>query len=339
MAIKDGKADIIAMGREMIADPEIANKASSGKVDDIRPCIACFYCQDTGSIKNSPLTCAENGSVGKERECEIKPARSSKRIAIIGGGPAGMEAARVLSLRGHKVVVFEKENLLGGQLRLAMVPPHKKDRVEPLIAYLQGQLAKLNVEIRLNTEANVKAISALKPDAVILASGAKPLVPRIAGVDLGRVVTAFDILAGRAEAGGKVLIVGGGSIGCETAEFLFEKGKGVTVVEMLPQLAMDMGFRDRVRMLNRISSMTINFITGATCSEIRPEETIVVSEENKKRSIQSDTVILAVGSKPNNSLYLSLRAAGFEPHLAGDCWRIGKIADAIGDGLRLGFAL
>lgn len=337
-AIQDGKADIIALGRELIADPEIPHKASAGRLEDIRPCIACFHCHDVGVMKNSSIACAVNVAAGRESEYEIKPATEIKKIAIIGGGPAGMEAARVLSLRGHQVILFEKEAHLGGQLILAATPPHK-ERIKLLIDYLVTQLKKLHVEIRLNTEANLEQIRNLRTDLVVLATGATPLIPQLPGIKLDHVVTAFDILTGQAEAGHKVVVIGGGSTGCETAEFLFEKGEEVTVVEMLPELASDMGFRDRVRLLSRITNLPINFLTNVKCSGIQKGEVMVVTQQGEERFIDADTVVLAVGVQPNNSLFPLLEAEGFKTYLVGNCSEGARIADAIGDGFRLGYTL
>ena len=337
-AIEECKADIIALGRELIADPEIPKKALSGRLEDIRPCIACFHCHDVGIMRDSSMACAVNAATGRESEYEINPTTEIKKIAIIGGGPAGMEAARVLSLRGHKVVLFEKEAQLGGQLNVASMPPHKQ-RIKPLITYLLTQLEKLQVEIRLNAEANVEEIKNLKPDAVLLATGSSPLIPQLPGANLDHVVTAIDILARRADAGHKVVVIGAGSTGCETAEFLLERGKDVTVVEMLPVLASDMGFRDRLRLLLRITSLPINFITNARCSEIQKSGVMVMTQQGGKQFIGADTVVLAVGAKPNNSLFPLLQADGLKTHTVGDCRQGAKIADAIGDGFRIGYSL
>lgn len=338
-AIRDGKADIIAMGRGLLADPDLPNHLLSGKPEVIRPCIACHHCMDAGYLKNTSISCAVNGAVGQEREYEMKPTKKSKKIAIIGAGPAGMEAARVLALRGHKVILFEKEDYLGGQMSLAMATSHKRKRIEPLLDYFTTQLSRLHVETKLNTEANTDLIADYAPDAVILATGAKPIIPPIPGVEQDNVFTAIDILAGRVKAGQKVFIIGGGSIGCETAEFLVEKGKEVTVAEILPELASDMGFRDRHRLLMRMNTLPINFITNVRCNEIHKDGVIVTTRDSQSQSIRADTVVLAVGTKQNNTLYLLLRKKVVETHLAGDCCRLGKIAGAMGDGLRLGCIL
>ena len=338
-AIRDGKADIIAMGRGLLADPDLPNHLLSGKPEAIRPCIVCHHCLDAGYLKNTSISCAVNGAVGQEREYEIKPTKKSKRIAIVGAGPAGMEAARVLALRGHKVILFEKEDHLGGQMSLAMATSPKRKRIEPLINYFAAQLSRLHVETKLNTEANTDLITDYAPDAVIVATGANPIIPPLPGIEQGNVFTAIDILAGRVKAGQKVLIIGGGSIGCETAEFLVENGKEVTVAEILPELASDMGFRDRLRLLMRIKTLPIIFLTNAKCNEILKDGVIVTTQDSQNQSIRADTVILAVGTKQNNSLYPPLKEKGTETHLIGDCCRIGKIAGAITDGLRLGCLL
>ncbi len=337
-AIDEGKADIIALGRELIADPEIPQKAFSGKIDEIRPCIACFHCHDVGVLRDSSVECAVNAAAGRENEYEMGRAPEMKTIAIIGGGPAAMEAARVLSLRGHKVVLFEKEAQLGGQLVLAATPPHK-DRIRPLITYFMSQLDRLGVEVRLSTEATMEDIKLLMPDAVILATGSIPVIPQLPGVNLDHVVTAFEILAGRVEAGPRVVVVGAGSTGCETAEFLFEKGKEVTVVEMLPELASDMGFRDRVRLLTRITGLPIRFLTNATCSEILKTGVRVKTAQGEERFIEANTVVLAVGTKGDESLLPLLKAEGFQVYPVGDCGGGKKIADAIGQAFKLCYTL
>jgi 2,4-dienoyl-CoA reductase-like NADH-dependent reductase (Old Yellow Enzyme family)/thioredoxin reductase len=338
-AVQDGKADIIAVGRGLLADPDLPNYLLTGRPDVIRPCIACFHCLDAGYLKQTSVSCTVNGAVGREYEYAILPARKSKKIAIIGAGPAGMEAARVLSLRGHHVILLEKENTVGGQMRLAMVPPHKSERIEPLIDYFANQLERLKVEIKLNTEVDIDLIEVLGPDAVILATGSKPIIPQLPGANQDHVVTAMDILAGRVESGQKALIIGGGATGCETAEFLLAKGREITVVEMLPELACDMGFRDRQRLLLRINALPMNLMTKAMCDEIQKGEASISTSNGRKQMIRADTFVLAIGMKQNNTLYPVLRARWFETHPVGDCRRIERIAGAISDGLRLGCIL
>ncbi len=338
-AIRNGRADMIAVARGLLADPEIPNLLARGRADDIRPCTLCFHCLDEAYLKDVPLSCAVNAAAGREREYEIKPAGKSRKIAVVGAGPAGMEAARVLALRGHEVILFERESLLGGQMRVAMAAPFKKERIGPLLNYYGDQLDKLKVKINFNTEANPEGVGKVAPDAVILATGAKPVVPSIPGIDQPNVVTAVDILEGRIRTGERVLIIGGGSTGCETAEFLLDLGKKVTVAEMQAELANDMGFRDRLRLLMRIRALPINFMTNCKCNRINEGAAVLTTPDGQTRSIETDTIVLAVGMKQNNGLYPFLKAKGFETHMAGDCWRLEKIAGAIHAGLRLGCLL
>ena len=341
-ALRDGKADVVAIGRALIADPDIPNKAMAGRTEDILPCITCFHCHDVSHAPGGAVACAINATTGKESEPKPKPARKIKKIAVVGSGPAGMEAARVLASRGHKVVLFEKDGNFGGQLRLAIVPPHKRERIEPFLTYLVTQLKKLNVEIRLNTEAGLAATEELQPDAVILATGAIPTMPQLPGAALNKVVLAHDILAGKVQAGRKVVVVGGGSTGCETAEYLLEKGKDVTLIRFRPgvsELASDLGHRDQFRLLTRITTLPMNLLADTSFGKLQKGGVTAITKDNNERFIEADTVVLSAGSKPNHDLFMPMRNKGFETHLAGDAWHIGKIADAVGDGFRLGSIL
>ncbi|MFH1602398.1 MAG: FAD-dependent oxidoreductase, partial [Pseudomonadota bacterium] len=337
-AIVDGQADLIAMGRQSLADPEVPNKIMSGRLEDIRPCIACFYCADAGLQSNSPVACQVNAELGKERECEIQPAKVARKIAVIGGGPAGLEASRVLALRGHKVTLLEKQARLGGMLTVGAMPPHK-ERLKPLIGYFETQLRKLDVDIRLNTEANADLIASLGADVVLMAAGSLPSIPPIPGVDGKNVVTAIDILAGKAQAGKTVVVIGGGSTGCETAEFLLVRGSETIVVEMLPGLALDVGTRERMRLLNRITALPIVFLTNTRCTEIKADGISVCGKDDTQRFIAADSVVLAAGVRPNNALFQELHLRGIETHMAGDCWHPGMIVGAVSDGARLGYTL
>ena len=337
-AIIEGQTDLIALGRQSIADPEVPNKILSGRLDDIRPCIACFYCTDVGVRLDSHILCQVNASIGKEKECAIRPAKVVRKIAVIGGGPAGLEASRVLALRGHNVVLFEKEAHLGGLVAVGAIPPHKQ-RLKPLISYFETQLKKLNVDMRLGVEAKLDQIVNLKADAVVLSTGSLASIPSIPGIDGKNVFTAIDILAGKYQAGNTVVVIGGGSTGCETAEFLLASGRKVTVVEMQGGLALDVGANDRLRLLNRITALPIAFHTNARCSEIKADGIVVSDKDDAGRFIAADTVVVALGVRPNNALFEELHAMGIETHMAGDCWHPGMIARAISDGSRLGNTL
>jgi len=255
--IEQGKTDFVSLGRPLLADPELPNKAREGRLEDIRMCTACCYCVDTVIGNAQPLTCAVNAAMGKE-EAIPTPAQRPKRVLVVGGGCGGMEAARVAALRGHKVTLFEQEQNLGGQLLIAAIPPGKEELVT-ITKFLSVQLSKLGVEVRIGQRATVEAIADMKPDTVVVATGSSTVPPHIAGASLPHVVMARDVIMGRKAVGQKVVVVGGGRVGCETAELLASWGKEVTLVRMTGhgRLAGDMGVMTRRQFLARLRQSPI----------------------------------------------------------------------------------
>ena len=236
--LQQGKADLITLGRALLADPEFPRKAREGRDADIRPCIGCLQgCRDH-LYQGLPITCLVNPQAGMEAEFKIAPAANRKKVFIIGGGPGGMEAARVAALRGHEVTLAEKEDHLGGQFHLASLPECKEE-IRVYLDYLSGQLKKLGVKIQLNQGITPEKLKETKADAVILAAGGFPLKPAIPGIDRDRVITAWEALTHPQKVGERVVIIGGGSVGAETAEFLLNHYKDVTLIEMLPEIAAD----------------------------------------------------------------------------------------------------
>ena len=332
--LRDGKADLIAMGRPLLADPELPKKAAEGRLDDIRPCLYCNEACAGNLSRMWHISCQVNAALGREREYEIKPAEKIKRVLIIGGGPGGMEAARVAALRGHDVTLYEKDKKLGGQLVPASVPPFKqpiKDQVE----YLKNQIEKLGIKIVLGREATPGLVKELKPDVVILATGASPLIPGIPGVEADKVTTAGDILLGKKEAGEKVVIIGGGEVGSELAWFLAEKGKKVTIVEMLYGVAMDMNLFSRFYLLDKLAELGVEVLTTMTAEEITDEGVATVDMSGNRQVVAADTVILAVGFRSNSELEEKLKGEVPELYTAGDCVKPGKILGAIHGGSRI----
>ena len=335
--VRESKADFIAIGRGQIADPNMIKKAAEGRTDEIRPCINCNVCVDDLITRDTNLHCSVNAAVGKEREYEIKPAQKTKRVLVIGGGPGGMEAAITAALRGHAVTIVEKKPQLGGKLILAAAPPYK-DEIRPFIDYLIGQTKKSGIEVELGKEANINSVKRLKPDVVILATGATPLVPKIPGIDSTKVVFAEDVLTGK-ETGQRVIVIGGGLVGCETGEFLVKQGKAITIVEMLNDIAVGVNISFKIGLINRLTDSGVTMLTGAKCQEINEKFVVITTKEGKEQNIAADSVVLAVGAKADVKLLKSLKGLAPEIHLVGDCIEPRRIIDAISDGHRVGLAI
>jgi 2,4-dienoyl-CoA reductase-like NADH-dependent reductase (Old Yellow Enzyme family)/thioredoxin reductase len=331
--LQRGKADLIAMGRALLADPELPQKAWEGRFEDIRPCIGCLQgCRDH-LYQGLPITCLVNPRAGMEAEYKIMPAERRKKIFIIGGGPGGMEAARVAALRGHDVTLAEKENRLGGQFHLASLPDGKGE-IRVYLDYLSGQLKKLGVKIQLNQEVSPEKLKEMKADAVILAAGGVPLIPGVPGIDREIVITAWEALAHPEKVGAKVVIIGGGSVGAETAEFLLDQKKDVTLVEMLPEIAGDAEMVNRKVLLRSLGEkgVKIRVLTQATAILA---EGVEVEFGSRKETLAADTVVLAMGIRPNNELEAALRTLTAELHKIGDCVKPRKAIDAIHEGFQV----
>ncbi|MFC1916909.1 FAD-dependent oxidoreductase, partial [Chloroflexota bacterium] len=337
--LQEGKADLIAIGRSLLTDPDLPNKAAEGKFEDIRPCLWCRVCGDIMlHIKRSGIRCVVNAALGHEREYDITPAERRRRILVIGGGPGGMEAARVAALRGHEVTLCEREPELGGQMLLAALPPCK-DPIRDFTNYLIGQIKKSLVHVELGKEVDVSLIKSMKPDVVVLATGGTLLTPRIPGHDSSNVVTAKDVLIRNADLGIKVVVIGGGAIGCETADFLSEDGKEVTVLEMLPEFAITLGSSMRARLLARLARKKVRMMARVNVREISNGGVDIVDSDWQRQSVECDTVVLAIGFEANRSLSEELGHEGIEAYLVGDCVEPRDIMEAVADGFRVARSL
>jgi len=334
--LEEEKTDLIAIGKGMLADPELPNKALSDRLDDINPCIVCMRClNDVLNDQVEGIRCSVNASLGREAEYTIRRAKNRKKVLVAGGGPAGMETARIAALRGHSVILCEKETKLGGQLNLADVAPYK-DRVGILNQYLQTQLSKLGVELRLGEEVTLSSVELIKPDAVVVATGVADFTPDIPGLHTSRAVHAGDVLAGKAQVGPKVVVIGGEVVGCETAEFLADRGKKVVVTRRGTEMAMGIGPVLREFLLDRLKAKGVTLLTGVTYVEVSSSEVTLTTREGQTRVIEADTIVLAAGAEPNRTLYDQLKGRVAETYLVGDCIEPRSIRDAITDGFRIG---
>jgi len=331
--LQEKRADFVAIGRGFITDPELVQKAASGRTDEIVPCIGCIRCIDT-VLRESEVECMVNPAMGKEREYELRPAARRKKVIVVGGGPAGMEAARVATLRGHRVTLYEKQSKLGGQLLLAILPPHKNNLVS-LIDYLTTQMVKRGVKVNLGIEVTPELIEEAKPDVVILATGVIPFTPEIPGIHRANVVTAQQALEGQ-PIGKRVIVIGGELVGCETAEFLAEKGKKVTMTRRGPEMATRIGPGVRALNLSRLTASGVTMLTGVKYEQVTDRGLAITTKEEERQIIEADTIVLAAGAKPNRRLSQALEGKVPEVYDIGDCTEPRGIAQAIADGYRIG---
>ena len=317
--LASGKADLVNMGRVLLADPDFPNKAQAGRAAEIIPCIACNKgCHDRNA-EDRAVKCTMNPETGREGKFQIVPAEKVKKVLVVGGGPAGMEAARVATLRGHEVELYDQNDELGGRLILASVPPNKAGYMEG-IAFLKKEMARLQVKVRLGVKLDKAAILQKKPDAVILATGARTMIPPIEGVDQDYVLDSDDILNGKKTAGKQVVVIGGGSVGVETAHYLMETAqRKVTVLEMLPAFATDMPQDAQFIFAQEREKMPdLKIMTETKVLKINNDSVTVQTPNGQEEITDIDSVVLACGAVPNNTLAEELQGMDAALYTVGD---------------------
>ncbi|MCU0594213.1 MAG: FAD-dependent oxidoreductase, partial [Desulfobacterota bacterium] len=332
--IREGKADLVCMGRGLLADPEMPKKAEQGKLEDIRICIACNTCMES-IFRKGRVECLVNPTLGREKEMELRPAEKRKKVMIVGGGPGGLHAGWVAAIRGHEVHLYEKQPRLGGQLNLGSVTAYKKE-ILSLIEFHVKQVQKAGIRIHLSAEVTPETIQREKPDVVILSTGAKPLLPDVPGIHKSIVADLSVVLNGEPPEGRKAVVIGGGATGCEVAHHLAEHGTSVTIVEQLPKVAMNLESITRKVLLKELRERGVRFLTAHRLSRVEETGVVVTAESGTETFIEADAVVVAIGNKPDNSLYEQIRSLGIPLYQIGDCLEPRSAKAAISEAATIG---
>jgi NADPH-dependent 2,4-dienoyl-CoA reductase/sulfur reductase-like enzyme len=327
--LEEKKADLISMGRALIADPELPAKALQGRTEEIIPCISCNRCVQ--SIRKGALQCAVNPETGREGIFKLKKTDRPKKIWIVGGGPAGMKAAEIASRRGHQVTLYEKNGNLGGRFLLAAIPP-KKQILKDFIDQLIRQLKKLPVKIILRKSFTLASLRKGRPDVVIVATGGKPFFPPIDGIQESKAISVEDALSGSIPLGRKILVVGGGGIGAEVADYLSENGKEVTLIEMREGIALDLVGHLQHFLNVRLRAKGVHILTSTKAIRFEKEEVWVEDPQGTKRLEGFDSTVIALGSVPNDELVESLKGKVPEVYVVGDALKAREVMEAVLEG-------
>ena len=329
--IRSGKADFVTMARASLCDPHMPEKARQGNFEEIRYCIACSQGCMGVLLKDKPIHCALNPMLGQEYKYINKQTDQFKKVLVVGGGPAGMQAAITAAEQGHQVTLYEKNNCLGGQYRLAAIPPNKGE-ITSFLYWQQIMLKKLGVNVILNQQVDKDLIENSDCDVVIVATGGKPIIPEISGVGSKNVVTACEILDGKVFCGQKAVVIGGGQIGTETALHLAVHRKDVTLIEMTNDLAIKETAHPREFLLKAVEDSTINVMLNSCVKDIRENSVVVETAKDQLIEVAADTVILAIGMTEENVLPEQIKDCQKEIITIGDAKEVRQVMDAVREG-------
>ncbi len=336
--IREGEADLVAMARALIADPYLPKKSMEGRIEEICGCIYCLEdCAQSG-VPGLGRACSVNPFSGQEYIMKIKPVKKKKKIVTVGGGPAGMQASIIASQRGHSVILFEGEESLGGQFRLADKAPYKTEVAE-LLRYLNYMLSREDVIVHTKSNAKVEDIMAVAPDAVIIATGSNPKVPDIPGVDQSLVYDARKIYEKDLDPGTHIVIIGGGDIGCETADMLASEKREITIVEILDDVLSKMKSIPRDDLLGRLNQKNVRIITASEPVAIETGKVWIRDREGSRSSLRADSVIIAIGSISDNSLIELLKNKITEVYTVGEALEPGNVGYSLRSAARVSLGI
>jgi len=354
--IAKGRTDLVFFARRLIADPYFPNKLTEGRLEDIAPCTACSECWDSTTTLHRSVLCRINASSGREHEFTIKPAAKKKKVLVVGGGPAGMEAARVAALRGHEVALYEKQPRLGGSLPLAsMIKGVEIEDLGGIVKYLNTQIIKAGVRVKTGQEVNSQLIQGMKPDVIILATGGQAVNPQIPGIDK-KIFVSQSKLHQQAKMplnllgpkflnrltrlwmpiGKRVIIIGGAIHGVQLAEFLVERGRKVTIVETSAKFGGDMVVILAERLINWLKKKGVTMLGEVKLEEITEKGLTISTKDGKKQTIEADSIISALPLSANTELFKSIEGKFPEIYAIGDCHEPHRIIQAIQEGSSIG---
>lgn len=328
--------DFVAIGRPLFADPDLVNKAREGRLKEIRPCLRCSKC---AGVWPEDMRCTVNPAIAIERQFEenMNAVGPSQRVLVIGAGPAGLEAAKIASLKGHDVTIMEKDERIGGKMYLAKTPPGKDRLISRWIEYYKNEIERLNIKVELGKEVSVATVEDFQPDITIVATGGKPLVPQsIPGTENEKVVVADDVLNGVASVGNNIAIIGGSSLGVETADFILQDSqRRVTVIEMQHDVLLDIGHDSKLALLDKLIRKDLKFMKSTELLAIEDTQgglNLLIRRYGEQEVITGfDTVVLACGVVPDNRLGNELKERMKSVFFVGDCEAPGDFRKAVRD--------